>query len=392
MKTKLALMTCALITTVACNSNNRANRSVTDTATNPRSGSVSGTTSATTTDTATTDTSSMNSAKSLDTTNSKTAPASTASESTIGKGIGNGNEGVAAGDSASTSKVARSNTHLASGHHKVAAISEKMIEGKNFAVINFAKGSSELTDASKSKLRSMINSARGANDDNGRIQALHAAVWSDHTFPAGGKADLSKGDRDLADQRIDSINSFFKSDLNLSDIKTYSMAEKSNWFARAFSTKDAELKSLFAQKGAPSDVRANEFRAVKSHGGPSKAVILLDLKNQMKGNSASLGRRMNHRSDTVSGTTTSRSRTTGTTSGATTGMSNDTSVNHAVTQPTTMSARHPHASAEGMHAPSRDTGTNATAPNTIDRQNNGDQGATTDSSRAKLDDLSSERQ
>jgi hypothetical protein len=391
MKSTLALITCALVATVACNSNNRHTGSVTDgttsgTSTGPATGTTSADTSGSSGSAATNDRTSTSTADTsttttttnrggLETTNSKTAPTATAEESSIGKGLG-----TSPGTTASTTH------HHAKGMHhawKATSNSSKMIEGKTFEVISFAKGSDHLSDSAKTKLRSLINSARGSGDGNGRINALHAAVWSDHAFPANGKTDLSKSDRNLADKRIDSINGFMKNELNLSDIKTYSMAEKTNWFARAFNTKDAELKSLFAQRGAPSDVRVDSFRAVKAHGGPSKAVILLDLKDQAaKADSASVGRHM-HRSssrDTVSSTTTSSSAASG-------AAADRSATQRSAARPTQM-----HTSAEGLHAPARDTGKDSAIPNSIDRKNNGDEGATTDSSRAKLDDLSSERQ
>lgn len=156
------------------------------------------------------------------------------------------------------------------------AISKSARLGNEYLVLNFAPGSDVLTDASKNSLRSFIDRVQ----NNGKIEDLHVAVWSDRAFSFDKDApDLSSGDRDLADRRIDVINNFLDDELNIdADIKTYSMAEKSNWFARAFRTDDAELKSLFSQQGSPANVRPGQLRLVKQHGGPMKAVILATRK------------------------------------------------------------------------------------------------------------------
>ncbi|MES2965293.1 MAG: hypothetical protein V4760_15510, partial [Bdellovibrionota bacterium] len=74
----------------------------------------------------------------------------------------------------------------------------------------------------------------------------------------------------------DSIKKYLDDDLALDGVETYSMAEGSNWFARAFNTDEDELKSLYKQQGAPSTVDPSEFKIVRAKGGPMKAVILVE--------------------------------------------------------------------------------------------------------------------
>ena len=147
--------------------------------------------------------------------------------------------------------------------------------GRNYQVISFNKGSDQLTEMEKNSLRSLMETAKLA----GAIDRVHVIGWSDKAFPMGRTAaDLPKVDRDLAKARIDKIEDFLESQLDISGVKTYSMAEKANWFARAFNTDEAELKSMFSQKGDV-DVKPEEFKMIKDKGGPMKAVILVQHKD-----------------------------------------------------------------------------------------------------------------
>lgn len=151
--------------------------------------------------------------------------------------------------------------------------------GQDYQVLEFSGGTSQLSDSAKTSLRKLIDNAKA----QGEINNVHVAVWSDKPFPSGEGAQLAETDRTLADQRIDTIENYLKNTLNVDDVDTYSMAETSNWFARAFNTQEAELKSFFAQEGAPSDVDPQEFKIVREKGGPMKAVILLDRSKSASG-------------------------------------------------------------------------------------------------------------
>lgn len=167
---------------------------------------------------------------------------------------------------------------IASGAVHAADQATVLQEGRDFLVLNFDKGAKTITEAEKASLRSLIETARANNTS---INRIHVVAWSDKALPASKDAsDISKDDRDLAKARLDVIESYLK-DQQMSGIRTYSMAEKASWFARLFNTQDAELKSMFSQKGANNDVRPEEFQVVKLKGGPMKAVILLQKKTVM---------------------------------------------------------------------------------------------------------------
>ncbi len=138
------------------------------------------------------------------------------------------------------------------------------------AVLTFAKGSSELTDAGRTRLHKLVTDIGVEN-----ISRVEIASWSDKGFPMTG-SDLAKPDKDLADERADKINEYLKEATSLSTlrIRKYSMAETSNWLARMFRTDEAELKSVFAKEGETPMMR-DDFNVIRSGGGPSKAVIVV---------------------------------------------------------------------------------------------------------------------
>lgn len=158
-------------------------------------------------------------------------------------------------------------TGVSGAQHEVDKYQGRTMEKS--AVLTFTKGSSELTDAGRAKLRHIVSTIGVEN-----VSRVEIASWSDKTFPMTG-TDLSKADRDLADERADKINDFLKDQTDLSTlrIRKYSMAETSNWLARMLRTDEAELKSVFAKEGETPMVR-DDFNAIKSDGGPSKAVVV----------------------------------------------------------------------------------------------------------------------
>lgn len=141
------------------------------------------------------------------------------------------------------------------------------------AVVNFSRGSANLTEPAKEKLKDIVAKIGADN-----IKRVEIASWSDKDFPKSGP-DLPKADRNLAEQRASSIHDFLKGPLDISfmRIRSYSMAETSNWLARTFRTDGAELKSVFAKEDETPMVR-DDFSVILDEGGPSKAVIVFILK------------------------------------------------------------------------------------------------------------------
>ena len=137
------------------------------------------------------------------------------------------------------------------------------------AILTFAAGKADLSDAEKAKLHEIVASIGADN-----LRRVEVAAWSDKAFPRSGN-DLPKADRDLADKRADAINDYLKKedDLSFMRIRTYSMAETSNWLARMFRTDEAELKSVFSKENEAPMAR-EDFNTILNEGGPSKAVVV----------------------------------------------------------------------------------------------------------------------
>lgn len=148
---------------------------------------------------------------------------------------------------------------------------EGMMKSIPHVTISFDTGSAMLTESARTSLRDLVRNARAA----GEIDQVTVAAWSDKALPTG-KTDLAEADRDLADKRADAISSVLKTELEVGDVDTYNMAERANWLARTFNTRQAELKSIFAKKGADTPVTNAEFHVIKNEGGPSEAVVVVE--------------------------------------------------------------------------------------------------------------------
>lgn len=139
------------------------------------------------------------------------------------------------------------------------------------ATIAFDNGSAALSESARASLRELVQDVRAT----GTIDQVTVAAWSDKSLPVG-KKDLSEADRDLASKRADAISSVLKTELEVSDVDTYNMAERANWLARTFHTRQAELKSIFGKKGAETPVTNAEFHVIKNEGGPAAAVVVVE--------------------------------------------------------------------------------------------------------------------
>lgn len=137
--------------------------------------------------------------------------------------------------------------------------------------VSFDEGSAALSESARARLRDLVKDARAS----GTIDQVTVAAWSDKALPTG-KRDLTEADRDLASKRADAISSVLKTELEVGDVDTYNMAERANWLARTFNTRQAELKSVFSKKGAETPVTNAEFHVIRNEGGPSEAVVVVE--------------------------------------------------------------------------------------------------------------------
>ncbi len=165
-----------------------------------------------------------------------------------------------------------------------AATSASSMEiGTRYQVVDFRQGSAEISQTEREKLRTLVDNARS----KGQISKLHVAAWSDRAFPKEEGAALGKRDRDLGKNRIDRLETYFEDTLAVGDVETHNMAERSSWIARNFNTSDAELKSLFSQRGSEAPVTNEEFQLIKQMGGPGKAVVVVQMRGSASGATSS---------------------------------------------------------------------------------------------------------
>lgn len=139
-------------------------------------------------------------------------------------------------------------------------------------VLTFKRGSDELPDSEKMKLKQAINEAKG----KGEIAKAEVAVWSDKDHPATGN--LPRADEKLASDRIEKVKDVLNDDLGaLQSVDAYNMANNASWLGRNFHTDEAKLDAVMA-KQEPGNLARKDFLIFKREGAPSKAVVLLRVK------------------------------------------------------------------------------------------------------------------
>lgn len=134
-------------------------------------------------------------------------------------------------------------------------------------VINFNKGSSNLTADEKARLQSAVRTAQSRGD----IEKIDVAAWSDRIHSTSD--DLPRADRRLAEERISSIKEAMNPALGTFDFVTeYNMAKRSSWWDRAFNTREAELDSSYSKR---TDVEHKDLSLIRDAGAPGKAIVVL---------------------------------------------------------------------------------------------------------------------
>jgi len=145
---------------------------------------------------------------------------------------------------------------------------------KDVATVNFEDKSANVSSTEEMTLKSLVKSSR----DDGKIEKVIIAVWSDKDLPVNKKS-LSGDERRLADKRAEQVKTILK-DAGVTEIETYTMADKANWFENVFNMSDAKVKKGVAGKGMPKDPKYRKIANVlKDKGGASKAVVIIKRRN-----------------------------------------------------------------------------------------------------------------
>lgn len=138
----------------------------------------------------------------------------------------------------------------AANAYPVVTNSPSIPEGQ-YAVVEFAPGDNSLTEESKAKIKSVVDTAEDQGKDIDNIKIMS---WSDTDTTKG--AVPTEFDRSIASERGEAIEDYLKEDLKTDvNYKDYNMAEKgdinkvvqeSNWKRQPFSK--AESRTLSAMK------------------------------------------------------------------------------------------------------------------------------------------------
>ncbi|HET9241280.1 MAG TPA: hypothetical protein VFO10_28705 [Oligoflexus sp.] len=141
---------------------------------------------------------------------------------------------------------------------------------KESVAVEFPKGSAELPAAEQTRISDWTRAWKQEKD----IDKIIVAAWSDEPYPAQSTTRLSEASRDLAEKRADTVEDLIEKS-GISDVDTFSMAEKPNWFQKAFATDAAQIKGAVPNKRMDSLNEDRIRKILDAKGGPSKAVIIV---------------------------------------------------------------------------------------------------------------------
>jgi hypothetical protein len=113
------------------------------------------------------------------------------------------------------------------------------------AEISFPKDSAVLSDDAKNELQDAITKA----GKSGEIKEVRVSAWSDQEYPPKGVS-LAGSQVDLAEKRAESVQSYLKQSLYVSDVSTINMAKRPSGIQKALNTRDAQAKNTLENSGA----------------------------------------------------------------------------------------------------------------------------------------------
>ncbi|OFZ11211.1 MAG: hypothetical protein A2Z20_11010 [Bdellovibrionales bacterium RBG_16_40_8] len=140
------------------------------------------------------------------------------------------------------------------------------------AEISFSKESVDLSDGAKKELQEAISAA----GKKGEIKEVRVAAWADQEYPPKGVA-LAGSQIDLAEKRAESVQSYLKQSLNVSDVSTINMAERPTGIQNMLKTPGAKTKNILENSGA-APTGSDQTGLFGLKGKASQAVIMIYYK------------------------------------------------------------------------------------------------------------------
>lgn len=145
---------------------------------------------------------------------------------------------------------------------------------KDLIKISFTKGSSELSDESRTALVNFSKSTRNEY----KVDRFIIASWSDLNYPS--KGELSAPQNELAELRAKHIKSALQS-TGAEQVDSFIMTKRPNWIQRAFSTETAEIKNQGSNRTSNQRLLKSVGKKLKENGGPMSAVVVAKFTNEV---------------------------------------------------------------------------------------------------------------
>ncbi len=145
------------------------------------------------------------------------------------------------------------------------------VPGTHYTTVDFDKGKSSLSQASKEHLKDL---ASRAHKKGKAIEEIKILAWSDKEYPDKVKGKASTGDIILASERAQKIKSYLEDDLKESDdIDSFNMAKRPDLVSKLFRDDEYDVKTAFEQSGATGTRLDN---GSVSYTKASKALVIID--------------------------------------------------------------------------------------------------------------------
>lgn len=153
------------------------------------------------------------------------------------------------------------------------AVAAKEIGGTHYTTIEFKKGTTKLTEASKVNLNSLTTRAHRSGREIDEIKVL---AWADQEYPDKVHKAPTR-EVILAKERANNIKKYLSKELHESeDIEAFNMAKRPNLVSKLFKNEDYDVKEAFEQTGA-TGTRLNDGSV--SYSKASKAIVIIDYED-----------------------------------------------------------------------------------------------------------------
>jgi hypothetical protein len=138
--------------------------------------------------------------------------------------------------------------------------------------MEFSKGATVVSTGAQESLRNTLNEASA----KGTVDHVAIMAWSDLEYPTK-HTPATTASVALADRRLSSLETYLKTQLNVSSVTTYNMAKRPNSAQELLHTKTAKVKDTAELEGAAPSTK-NETGIFGQKGQASKAVVMVFLK------------------------------------------------------------------------------------------------------------------